>query len=85
MLYFLYNSDLFVIEILSKYWVNSYLLARISVFLQEFLFFYRKGIQNIDYKAMKEKMLSIEELEKSICGFIIQCNLAAHPFKWTYA
>lgn len=40
----------------------------------------------INRKLLKRKSyLSIEELEKSIRRFIEQYNLAAHPFKWTYA
>lgn len=40
----------------------------------------------ISRKLLKRKSyLSIEELEESIRRFIVQYNLTAHPFKWTYA
>lgn len=40
----------------------------------------------LNRKLLKRKSyLSIQELEASICRFIEQYNLTAHPFKWTYA
>ncbi len=40
----------------------------------------------INRKLLKRKSyISIEELENSICLFIEQYNLTAHPFKGTYA
>lgn len=40
----------------------------------------------INRKLLKRKSyISLDELKESICRFIEQYNLAAHPFKWTYA
>lgn len=40
----------------------------------------------INRKLLKRKSyLSIDELKNSIRRFIVQYNLTAHPFKWTYA
>jgi hypothetical protein len=40
----------------------------------------------INRKLLKRKSyLSVNELKESIRKFIVQYNLTAHPFKWTYA